>query len=153
MAHPLHEKIEHALAQRGLLKRDLARALSVSPQTATDICKGRSAVTLPHLRGLVALFGLRADYWLDDSRLASLPGDEVQPLREQKFAAFLASEVGAVADPVGFADRLLAFAREQRDAFAARCPSLADDERSVLSLPRRNVGHVGQVAQVIEVTT
>lgn len=153
MPHLLHEKIEHALAQRGLLKRDLARALAVSPQTATDICKGRSAVTLPHLRGLVALFGLRADYWLDDARLAPVASDDVAPEREQKFAAFLASEVSAVADPSALCNRLLGFARERRDEFAARYENLADDERAALNLPRRNAGHVGQVVQTLEVTT
>ena len=42
----IHEKISALLEQRRLKKRDLARALGVSPQTATDICKGRSAITL-----------------------------------------------------------------------------------------------------------
>ena len=153
MPHPLHAKIEHALQQRGLLKRDLARALSVSPQTATDICKGRSAVTLPHLRGLVAYFGLRADYWLDDERLAPLASDEVAPGREARFAQFLSGEVGAVADPATFCNRLLGFARERRDEFATRYEDLVDDERMAMNLPRRNVGHIGQVQQAIEVTT
>ena len=71
------EKINAVLAERGLLKRDLARALGISPQTATDICKGRSAVTLPHLRSLVRFFGLRPDFWLDDSRLEPGAADEV----------------------------------------------------------------------------
>jgi plasmid maintenance system antidote protein VapI len=69
----IHEKISALLEQRRLKKRDLARALGVSPQTATDICKGRSAITLPHLRNLVAFFELRADFWLDEYRL--VPGE------------------------------------------------------------------------------
>ena len=73
----IHEKIVAQLEQRKLKKRDLARALSVSPQTATDICKGRSAITLPHLRNLVNYFGLRADFWLDDQRLMPEASDRV----------------------------------------------------------------------------
>ena len=69
------DKINAMLAERGLLKRDLARALGVSPQTATDICKGRSAVTLRHLRNLVRLFELRADYWIDETRIEPDPAD------------------------------------------------------------------------------
>ena len=34
---PIHEKIVAQLEQRRLKKRDLARALGVSPQTATDM--------------------------------------------------------------------------------------------------------------------
>ena len=71
----IHEKIAALLEQRHLKKRDLARALGVSPQTATDICKGRSAITLPHLRNLVAYFELRADFWIDDQRLLPDAGD------------------------------------------------------------------------------
>ena len=65
----IHEKITALLEQRRLKKRDLARALNVSPQTATDICKGRSAITLPHLRNLITFFEVRAEFWLDDERL------------------------------------------------------------------------------------
>ncbi|HLU38974.1 MAG TPA: helix-turn-helix domain-containing protein [Planctomycetota bacterium] len=153
MPHSLHEKIEHALAQRGLLKRDLARALNVSPQTATDICKGRSAVTLPHLRRLVSFFALRSDYWLDDERLEPSPSDEVSPERERRWRELLSGDIAKVADPAAFAKRLIEFAREHRDACAARFPDLPDDERAILNLPRRGAGHVGQVAAPLEVSS
>jgi transcriptional regulator with XRE-family HTH domain len=145
MAHSLHEKIEFALAQRGLLKRDLARALSVSPQTATDICKGRSAVTLPHLRNLVAMFGLRADFWLDDSRLASAPGDEVAPERDAKLRALADHELLAGGDPAALVANLLTFARERRDDFVRRFPQITDEQRALLGLATRANGRVGQV--------
>ena len=73
----IHEKITALLEQRRLKKRDLARALGVSPQTATDICKGRSAITLPHLRNLISYFEVRAEFWLDDDRLAPIEIDQL----------------------------------------------------------------------------
>ena len=68
MTMPIHEKIQKQLRQRRQRKKDLAAFLGIAPQTMTDICKGRSAVTLSHLRRLVDYFDLRADFWLDDSR-------------------------------------------------------------------------------------
>ena len=68
MGRPIHEKINLLLTERGQKKKELAQALGISPQTMTDITKGRSSVTLQHLRGLVHFFNLRADYWLDDGR-------------------------------------------------------------------------------------
>jgi transcriptional regulator with XRE-family HTH domain len=70
MSRPIHEKINQLLTERGQKKKDLAKALGISPQTMTDIVKGRSSVTLSHLKGLVRFFDLRADYWIDDEREA-----------------------------------------------------------------------------------
>lgn len=150
MVHPLHEKIEHALSQRGLLKRDLARALAVSPQTATDICKGRSAVTLPHLRRLVEYFGLRADYWLDDGRLSPTAADEVTSVRSD---GVFGSDGQKLADTARFCQTLLAFARERHAEFVKRFPDLDDSERSLLSAAHPTNGRVGHVSDPIEVTT
>lgn len=144
----IHEKISALLEQTRLKKRDLARALGVSPQTATDICKGRSAITLPHLRNLVAFFDLRADFWLDDSRLLptetdrtknldsggapptrSLPGDEAERLRQ----------------------RLCAFVQRYRTEFLAAYPDLSVAERRWLGLldetPGPAQGTVGRIAE------
>lgn len=68
MSRPIYEKINRLLTERGQKKKDLAKALGISPQTMTDIVKGRSSVTLSHLKGLVRFFDLRADYWIDDER-------------------------------------------------------------------------------------
>jgi transcriptional regulator with XRE-family HTH domain len=155
MVHPLHEKIEHALSQRGLLKRDLARALGVSPQTATDICKGRSAVTLPHLRRLVGYFGLRADYWLDDSRLAPTPSDDVGggAAGEDRGEGLFGRDGRGLADPTKFCQSLLAFARDQRAEFVRKFSELGEPERRLLGLTPANSGRVGQVSAPIEITT
>jgi hypothetical protein len=56
--------------------------LGISPQTMTDICKGRSAVTLKHLSGIVKFFGLRASYWLDESRSEPAPFDRFDVVPE-----------------------------------------------------------------------
>lgn len=153
MVHPLHEKIEHALSQRGLLKRDLARALGVSPQTATDICKGRSAVTLPHLRRLVAYFSLRADYWLDDARLAPTASDEVCAAHAVAGEGLFGSDGRGLTDPARFCQALLTFARTKRTEFIGQFPDPDDQERALLGLAQPNSGRVGHVTDPIEVTT
>lgn len=77
MAFPIHDKIQLQLKLRGRRKKDLAAFLGIAPQTMTDICKGRSAVTLMHLKGLIRFFDLRASYWLDDLREEPAPFDRV----------------------------------------------------------------------------
>jgi len=83
MSWPIHEKIQRHLKERKHRKKDLAAALGIAPQTMTDICKGRSAVTLSHLRGLVRFFRLRSDYWLDESREDPSPADELDRVRNE----------------------------------------------------------------------
>ncbi len=82
MTWPIHEKIQRLLKERKHRKKDLAAALGIAPQTMTDICKGRSAVTLSHLRGLVRFFGIRADFWLADSRENPSPSDHLERVRD-----------------------------------------------------------------------
>ena len=128
----IHEKITALLDQRRLKKRDLARALGVSPQTATDICKGRSAITLPHLRNLVSFFEIRADFWLDDDRLAP---EDVDPVTRRDAAdAIQQTGLLAVDNPARFVDKLRAFALGNREAFLDQCPELSSSERSILGL-------------------
>ena len=128
----IHEKITALLEQRRLKKRDLARALGVSPQTATDICKGRSAITLPHLRNLVSFFEIRADFWLDDDRLS--PGDVDQVARKDAANAIQQTGLLAAEDPSRLFDMLRAFAMDNREAFLQRSPELSASERDVLGL-------------------
>ena len=49
----------------------------------TDVSKGRSAVTLKHLRGLMEFFRLRASYWLDETRLEPLPFDRLDEVSDE----------------------------------------------------------------------
>lgn len=128
----IHEKIVAQLEQRKLKKRDLARALEVSPQTATDICKGRSAITLPHLRNLVRYFGLRADFWLDDQKLLPDAADKVvAPTGAEPVAR---PGLGQLADATRFLQRMRGLVAEHRREFVARNPDLTDIERSILGL-------------------
>ena len=140
------EKINTVLTQRGMLKRDLARALGIAPQTATDICKGRSAVTVKHLRRLVEVFGLRADFWLDDTRAEPSPADEARPDLEAKLLGL--HEVGMlrVENPAGFVGRLVELAQEHRAEFVRRYGIPAADEADLLGIPRlSDQGGVGRV--------
>lgn len=141
----IHEKITALLEQRRLKKRDLARALGVSPQTATDICKGRSAITLPHLRNLISFFEVRAEFWLDDDRLAP---DEVDKVSRRAAAdALTRSGLLDIEDPDRFVQRLRAYVEKHRDAFVAAIPDLTPAERHILGLrPRVESGHTGQIA-------
>ena len=126
----IHEKIAALLEQTRLKKRDLARALGVSPQTATDICKGRSAITLPHLRNLVALFELRADFWLDDSRLLPDESDRTKAVD----AAGATSRPAPVDTAERLIQRLRSFAQHHRSAFLHAHPDLTVAEQRWLGL-------------------
>ena len=143
----IHEKIVALLEQRHLKKRDLARALGVSPQTATDICKGRSAITLPHLRNLVAFFELRADFWIDDQRLLPDPGDRVDA-KGNRSEMLARTGLLQIHDHERFVQRLRTFLAEQRTAFLARNPDLTPEERRVLGFPEVAPGTVGRVGGV-----
>ncbi len=145
----IHEKIVAQLEQRKLKKRDLARALSVSPQTATDICKGRSAITLPHLRNLVLYFGLRADYWLDESKLLPDASDKVggapitgatQPPTGSG-EELTRSGLTRIKDPVRFVQRLRVMVGEHKREFVSRNPDLHETERQLLGLPENGSAH------------
>ncbi len=126
----IHEKISALLEQRRLKKRDLAKALGVSPQTATDICKGRSAITLPHFRNLVAFFEVRADFWLDDSRLVPEPFDRATATHE----AVARTGIHQIGDPEALLRRIRTFVQKHRAEFLAACPDLSLDERRFLGL-------------------
>lgn len=128
----IHEKISALLEQRRLKKRDLAKALGVSPQTATDICKGRSAITLPHFRNLVAFFEVRADFWLDDNRL--VPESWERTHRQGAHDAIARAGLYQVADPEQLLRRVRTFVQKHRSEFLAACPDLSVEERRFLGL-------------------
>ena len=142
----IHEKIVAQLEQRRLKKRDLARALGVSPQTATDICKGRSAITLPHLRNLVTYFELRADFWIDNQKLLPDPGDRVQAAGTQN-EAIARSGLLQVADLERFLLRVRTLAAEHQREFTSRNPDLSAEERRVLGLSDTTSGSMGRVSE------
>jgi len=141
----IHEKISALLEQRHLKKRDLARALGVSPQTATDICKGRSAITLPHLRNLVTFFTLRADFWLDDQRL--LP--ESLDLAGDSGAANGLARSGwfQVSDPEHLLRAIRSLIARHRAEFLAANPELSPAERRVVGLVEPEHGSIGRLAE------
>ena len=126
----IHEKITALLEQRRLKKRDLARALNVSPQTATDICKGRSAITLPHLRNLITFFEVRAEFWLDDERLVPEDVDRLSARGTQ--AAIARTGLLQVQDPEKLLRRVRTFVQQNRAHFLASFPDLTPAERRVL---------------------
>lgn len=141
----IHEKISALLEQRRLKKRDLARALGVSPQTATDICKGRSAITLPHFRNLVTFFEVRAEFWLDDNRLVPEAWDRAtsQGITE----ALARAGLFQISDPEQLLRHLRAFVQKHRAEFLAACPDLTADERRFLGLQSGEHGSMGQRAE------
>lgn len=140
----IHEKISALLEQRRLKKRDLARALGVSPQTATDICKGRSAITLPHLRNLVAFFELRADFWLDDHRL--LPEALDRAANQRGGEALVRTGMLQVSDPEQLLRAIRTFVQKHRAEFLAQHPELPAEARRVLGLLDPEHGNVGRLA-------
>lgn len=140
----IHDKITALLEQRRLKKRDLARALGISPQTATDICKGRSAITLPHLRNLVAFFEVRAEFWLDAERL--VPGDLDRLAQSGAAEALARAGLTQLDDPERFLRRLRTFVKQHRAEFLLAFPDLTPAERRLLGIGDSLPGTVGQVA-------
>ena len=140
----IHEKITALLEQRRLKKRDLARALGVSPQTATDICKGRSAITLPHLRNLVSFFEVRADFWLDDVRLLPESADRVGGLRAAEALAH--TGLLQVSDPEHLLRTIRSFLSRYQAEFLATCPDLEPEARRLLGLTDPEGGSVARIA-------
>lgn len=140
----IHEKITALLEQRRLKKRDLARALGVSPQTATDICKGRSAITLPHLRNLVTFFEVRAEFWLDHER--ELPDDLDRVARTSQANALARSGLAHVEDPERVLAMLRNFVQRHRAEFLAQFPDLSAAERRLLGLGEPGAGNIGHIA-------
>jgi transcriptional regulator with XRE-family HTH domain len=129
---PIGRKIEAELLRRGAAKRRLAQVLGISPQTMTDICKGRSTVTIAHLQGLVRFFGLSADYWLDDDRAEPTPIDAATRAFAPHLRALAASGILAAEDPAALLDRLCRFAADHADDYAARFAPLDPVERRLL---------------------
>ena len=140
----IHEKIAALLEQRRLKKRDLARALGVSPQTATDICKGRSAITLPHLRNLITFFEVRAEFWLDDERLVPAELDRLA----HRGAAVALDRTGLpqLEDPERLMQRLRSFVQRHRSEFLTAFPDLSLAERRLLGLADAATGSIGLVS-------
>lgn len=141
----IHEKIVHLLDTRKLKRRDLARALAVSPQTATDICKGRSAVTIPHLRNLVAWFNLRPDYWLDNERLEPALSDRLVAGMDQKLDAIARTGILLAESPEQLFERMRRFIAEHGAEFENSNPDLGAEERGILGLDNEGPGMVGRV--------
>lgn len=139
----IHEKITALLEQRRLKKRDLARALGVSPQTATDICKGRSAITLPHLRNLISYFEVRAEFWLDDDRLTPIEIDQLA--RRGAAEALIRTGMLDIEDPQHLMERVRAFVQQQRDSFLSSFPDLTAAEQRLLGLAAPESGVVGKI--------
>lgn len=140
----IHDKIAALLQARGLKKRDIAIALGVAPQTATDICRGSSAITLRHLRNLVTFFELRPDYWLDGERL--LPDANDRLAARGAHSALARSGLLQVNDLERTLHRVRTFLAENRAAFVARNPDLTEAERTALGLLEPKEGLVGRIA-------
>jgi transcriptional regulator with XRE-family HTH domain len=144
MARPIHEKIDRLLSERGRKKKELAEALGISPQTMTDIVKGRSSVTLSHLKGLVKFFHLKADYWIDDTREDPATADMVADANANMDASLAkgalrsgdlqGSGILRIADRKGFLTKLRAFILSHRDVWERMNGSLDSQERELLGI-------------------
>lgn len=141
----IHQKINHLLAQRGLRQRELAAALGISPQTATDLCKGRSQVTLAHLRRLIEFFGLRCDYWLDDTRLEPVAADQMVPALSRKLQELADTWLLHCDEPARLVVRLLAFATEHQQQYIEQFGALGPDEKRLLGFTSPGEGRVGRI--------
>lgn len=137
MTWPIHEKIQRLLKDRKLKKKDLAAHLGIAPQTMTDICKGRSAVTLNHLRGLVSYFRIRADYWIDDDRETPGAFDMLGVVSEEDLRNF---ENLGVLDAQAWDEtmhKVRSFLERHRGLWEDENGPFSRDEAAILSLHER----------------
>ncbi|GEM_PF-2592703 len=135
MLYPIHEKIQHLLKKGKIRKKALAAHLGIAPQTMTDICQGRSSVTLKHLRGLVSFFGIRADYWIDDSRLEPELRDHFKSLPDEDLRQM--ETLGIIGSPNWKAtlSRVQYFIGINRDLWESHFGKVSIEESKILGLP------------------
>ena len=63
------------LVKRGLSQAQLARLMSVPPQSLNAVVRGRRSVSVPMARKLAAALGTTAEFWLDLQRDNDLHGE------------------------------------------------------------------------------
>ncbi len=134
MTWPIHEKVQRLLKDRKLKKKDLAAHLGIAPQTMTDICKGRSAVTLSHLRGLVSFFHIRADYWIDESREKPGAFDLIGTVSDEDIRDF--EHLGVFAAPAWerTLQKVRSFLKRHRGTWEEENGAYTPEEASILEI-------------------
>jgi len=132
MGRPINRKIERLLQERDFDRNDLAKSLGITGQNLQDILKGRTAVNVQVLKGLVRFFGLRADYWVDDGREDPTPGDLAEPVEEgtrenlERLGLEMPRESGS------FKEKVQAFIRNHPEEWATQFGPLTREELELL---------------------
>lgn len=134
MTWPIHQKIQRLLKERKQRKKDLAAFLGIAPQTMTDICKGRSAVTLQHLRGIMRYFRIRADFWLDDSRKNPGTLDQYELVSDSELRQFEQLDIRNVAALSKTLSALRQFILKDRAAWDLQFGGLDKDVAGTLGI-------------------
>ena len=140
MGRRIHEKVSRLLRERGFKKKELASALGVSPQALQQLLDGTVPFDLRHLKGLVSFFGIKADYWIDDSRMDPRPEDVVE--RSKGDAPGTLKKLGIHVNPTEreFTEKVRRFIQEHPEEWTALFGPLTREEMEILGLDEKKKG-------------
>ncbi len=134
MGRRIHEKVSRLLRERGFKKKELAAALGVSPQALQQLLEGQVPFDLHHLKGIVDFFGIKADYWIDDSRADPRPEDVVERPKGESPKAL--KKLGIHVSPAerSFTEKVRKFIQEHPEEWTALFGPLTREEMEILGL-------------------
>ncbi len=134
MGRPIHEKVSRLLRERGFKKKELASALGVSPQALQQLLDGQVPFGLYHLKGLVEFFGIKADYWIDDSREEPRAEDILDSPRGETPKGL--EKLGIHVGPAGekFREKVRTFLKEHPEEWTALFGPLTREEMELLGM-------------------
>ncbi len=133
MVRPVHEKIAKLLKERGFKKKELAEALGVSLQGLAEILKGRSQVTVSHLKALVKFFGIKAEYWIDDGKDDPTPSDMITDHAGPSEESLRKHGVTIPDARMDFREKIQKFILQHPEEWTAQFGPLTQEEMELLS--------------------
>ena len=138
MACRIHEKAARLLRERGFKKKELAQALGVSLPQLDQLLEGRVPFDLSHLKGLVEFFGIRADFWIDETRDDPRAEDVVERPREEAVKAL--EKLGIQMSPreKAFREKVRKFLLQHPEEWTALFGPLTREEMELLGLDQKD---------------
>ena len=138
MARRIHEKVSRLLRERGFKNKELAAALGVSTQVLQQLLDGEIPFDLHHLKGLVEFFGIKADYWIDDSRGDPQAEDVVD--RPKGDTTRVLENLGIHVSPaeLSFREKVRKFLLDHPEEWTALFGPLTREEMELLGLKDKN---------------
>ncbi len=137
MGRRIHEKVSRLLQERGFKKKELAAALGVSGQVMDRLLEGEIPFDLNHLKGLVDFFGIKADYWIDDSRKEPRSEDVVERSKAEATEALEKLGVHLGTGNRQFTEKVRKFIQQHPEEWTALFGPLTREEMEILGLKEK----------------